>query len=68
MLPLEGSVRLQPSACRRGEEGDDQFVEFFYGPNGLNMMAFMLKREDGVRWPFDPIGLPVAPRVVKRAP
>jgi hypothetical protein len=46
---------------------DEQFVEFFYGPAGLNMMALMREREDGMQWVYDPLGLPVAPPVVKRA-
>ena len=45
---------------------DEQFVEFFYGPNGLNMLAFMRERDEGLSWVYDPIGLPVAPPVVTR--
>ena len=45
---------------------DEQLVEFFCGPEGLNMLPFMLKRGEGLKWVYDPIGLPVAPPVVKR--
>jgi hypothetical protein len=45
---------------------DEQFVEFFYGPNGLKMLAFMRERDEGLDWVYDPIGLPVAAPVVKR--
>jgi hypothetical protein len=30
------------------------------------MLPFMLKRGEGLKWVYDPIGLPVAPPVVKR--
>ena len=43
---------------------DPEFVEFFYGR--LGMLEFMLKREDGMYWVFDPIGLPGPPPVVRR--
>jgi hypothetical protein len=33
---------------------DDQFVEFFYGPKGLNMMAFMTKSGTGCGGPSTP--------------
>jgi hypothetical protein len=45
---------------------DPEFVEFFYGPAGLNMLAYMAKREEGMQWVYDPIGLPVAPPVARR--
>ena len=45
---------------------DPEFVEFYYGPKGLNMLAYMTKSEEGMRWVYDPIGLPVAPPVVRR--
>ena len=30
------------------------------------MLAYMTKQEDGMRWVYDPIGLPVAAPVVER--